>query len=73
MAVLTRPKTVSSKKNRKKIDAAKATSQAGVPRSDRSHEAPDRGMRPELREAPDAGESRAGYVEAEFTHGRSQS
>lgn len=34
-------------------------------------EAPDRGDR--SREAPDAGEGRAGYVEHEFTHGRSQS
>lgn len=34
-------------------------------------EAPDRGHLP--REAPDAGEGRAGYIEHEFTHGRSQS
>lgn len=41
-------------------------------------EAPDRGVAPEgpegrMGEAPDAGEGRAGYVEGEFTHGRSQS
>lgn len=34
-------------------------------------EAPDRGHLPQ--EAPDAGEGRAGYLEHEFTHGRSQS
>ena len=41
-------------------------------------EAPDRGFAGETREgrmgeAPDAGEGRSGFVESEFTHGRSQS
>lgn len=44
----------------------------------RPAEAPDRGFSgeaPEARsaEAPDAGEGRSGYMEQEFTHGRSQS
>ena len=44
----------------------------------RSVEAPDRGFSgeaPEARsvEAPDAGEGRSGFMEHEYTHGRSQS
>ena len=44
-----------------------------------SAEAPDRGYTGEAREArsnreaPDAGEGRSGYMENEYTHGRSQS
>ena len=46
--------------------------------SPRSAEAPDRGFAgeaPEARstEAPDAGEGRSGFMENEYTHGRSQS
>ncbi len=44
----------------------------------RTAEAPDRGFSgeaPEARsaEAPDAGDGRMGYIEHEYTHGRSQS
>jgi hypothetical protein len=66
--------SVMIRQNRRKSDAAKAPS-AVEPTRQPIHppepEAPDRGHIP--REAPDAGEGRAGYLEPEFTHGRSQS
>ncbi len=62
-----RPKSSTSFLDRK--PAAPAT--LPIP-SHSEPEAPDRGDRSFEREAPDAGEGRAGTLEGEFTHGRSQ-
>jgi hypothetical protein len=66
--------SVMIRQNRRKSNASKTPSattptRGPIPRPE--PEAPDRGHLPQ--EAPDAGEGRAGYIEHEFTHGRSQS
>jgi hypothetical protein len=66
--------SVMIRKNRRKSDTTNAPSAVEPTRKPIrpvEPEAPDRGDGP--REAPDAGEGRAGYIEHEFTHGRSQS
>ncbi len=76
MAILTRPKRLNPSV------VPSATPPTVSPRAPREAEAPDGGWReheaPETRitrhrEAPDAGEGRASYLEQEFTRGRSQS
>ena len=77
MSVMTRSK-------RNDQAAAPASAEVPMPRTIHEAEAPDLGAcdarreapdsgRIKIAEAPDAGEGRAGLLEHEFTHGRSQS
>lgn len=78
MSTMTAGKSKKKNKPSKKASsaqAAKATFTRESEAPDRGayrfhNEAPDSGRLPE---APDAGDGRPGYIESEFTHGRSQS